>query len=139
MKVGISLGSNIGDRGTSIHAAIDRLKTLHEGDEVDFLVASIIETEPVDCVPGTPLFLNTAIELDSSREPLEILDFCQSIERDAGRPAKREKNAPRTIDVDLLYVGDLEMETERLILPHPRMLERDFVMEPLREIGKVFP
>ncbi len=138
MKVGISLGSNIGDRGAAIKTAIEALNSLHEGDASAFLKASLIETAPVDCAPGTPMFLNTVVELESSRDPHSLLDFCQAIERAAGRPDDREKNAPRTIDVDLLYIGDLEFKSERLELPHPRMHERDFVMNPLREIGRTF-
>ena len=138
-KAGIALGSNLGDRYGHIEAAIAALQGIHEGPESDFRVATIIETEPVDCEPGTPGFLNTVLELDTSLEPLELFDVCQKIEEEAGRPGKRAKNSPRTIDVDLLYLGALEMDTDRLILPHPRMHERDFVMEPLREIGAEFP
>ncbi|MGY8643249.1 MAG: 2-amino-4-hydroxy-6-hydroxymethyldihydropteridine diphosphokinase [Verrucomicrobiales bacterium] len=137
MKVGIALGSNLGDRGEYILRAIERLRELHEGADADFLEASLLETEPVDCESGTPNFLNTVVELESSLAPVAILDFCQQIERDSGRPDVREKNSPRTVDVDMLYVGDIELITDRLILPHPRMHEREFVMAPLREIGVV--
>ncbi|MCL4109822.1 UNVERIFIED_CONTAM: hypothetical protein GTU68_059569 [Idotea baltica] len=137
MKVGIALGSNLGDRGEYIYRAIERLREVHEGEDSDFLEATLIETEPVDCAPGTPNFLNTVVELESSLEPLAILDFCQQIERDLGRPDVREKNSPRTVDVDMLYVGDIEMNDDRLILPHPRMHEREFVMVPLRELGVI--
>ncbi|NNE93929.1 MAG: 2-amino-4-hydroxy-6-hydroxymethyldihydropteridine diphosphokinase [Verrucomicrobiales bacterium] len=132
--VGIALGSNLGDREAHLATARDRLRELHEGEPEDFRIATTIETEPIDCAPGTPSFLNTVLELQSSLKPLEILDFCQQIEQEAGRPAEREKNSPRTVDVDILYVGDLEMDTERLILPHPEMQNRDFVLVPLQEI-----
>ena len=124
----------MGDRKAEIAKAIERLRELHEGELDQFLEASVIETKPVGCPPGTPSFLNTVIELQSSREPFAILDFCQGIERKAGRAEKRKKNSPRTIDVDILYIGELILETDRLTLPHPEMERRPFVLGPLSEI-----
>ena len=131
---GIALGSNLGDRLGHLRIARERLLDLHEGTAADFLVSPIYETEPVDCAPGTAAFFNSVIELRTSLEPIALLEAAQSIERDLGRASRRPKNAPRTIDVDLLYLGDHVLADERLDLPHPRLLRRRFVLAPLAAI-----
>lgn len=141
LPAGIALGSNLGDRLGHLRIARDRLLDLHEGTAADFLVSPLFETEPVDCAPGTAAFFNAVIELHSSLEPLDLLEAAQSIERDLGRASRRPKNAPRTIDVDLLYLGDRMLADDRLDLPHPRLLSRRFVLTPLAAIrpGLVLP
>ena len=86
------------------------------------------------CAPGTPAFLNAVVGMESSLDPLALLDATQTIERDLGRPDDRAKNAPRTIDVDLLYLGEAKFTNDRLELPHPRLLLRRFVLMPLVDI-----
>lgn len=139
MKAGIALGSNVGDRLANLRAARDRLFGLHQGTAEAFLISPIYETEPVDCEPGTAAFFNAVIELETSLHPLDLLDAAQAIERELGRPDRRPKNAPRTIDVDLLYGEGVEIENERLSLPHPRMQERWFVLQPLSHLRDTLP
>ena len=79
----------------------------------------VYETEPVDCPPGSQGFLNGVMEIECDWDPMEILETCQDIEEELGRPKTREKNAPRIIDIDLLYYGELVCDTKRLTLPHP--------------------
>ncbi|MCB1088971.1 MAG: 2-amino-4-hydroxy-6-hydroxymethyldihydropteridine diphosphokinase [Verrucomicrobiae bacterium] len=134
MLAGIALGSNVGDRLAHLHAARDRLGALHEGSKGGFRVSSIYETEPVGCGPEAEAFYNAVVMLETSLAPHALLDAAQSIEQALGRPTRRPKNAPRTIDVDLLFLGDTVLSDERLELPHPRLLQRRFVLTPLAEI-----
>ena len=133
-RAGIALGSNVGDRLENLRQARDRLAALHEGAGDEFLVSPIYETEPVGCGPEAAAFFNAVVDLETSLDPLALLDAAQAIERHLGRPSRRPKNAPRTIDVDLLYCGNLEVADERLELPHPRLLQRRFVLTPLAAI-----
>ncbi len=77
--------------------------------------------------------------MEIDREPEDLLDLTQAIECSLGRPGQRPKNAPRTLDLDLLYLEDLEVETPRLALPHPRLEERRFVLVPLVRLGPTVP
>lgn len=129
----------MGDRLEYLKSARERLRDLHEGGDDEFLVSPIYETDPVGCAPGTEAFLNAVIQLKLDREPEDILDLTQAIECSLGRPGQRPRNAPRTIDLDLLYCGETTMETERLILPHPRLSERRFVLVPLLNLGRSIP
>ena len=104
------------------------------GPQPDFRQAPLFVSAPVDCPPGSPDFLNTALELDvSTMELPAFLLACQEIERAMGRPLPkdRHRNAPRPIDIDLLYLAAGTHVSENLILPHPRLAERRFVLEPL--------
>jgi 2-amino-4-hydroxy-6-hydroxymethyldihydropteridine diphosphokinase len=132
MRAGIALGSNLGDRNATLDRAISRLKELHEGGE--FLASSLHETEPLDCPPESPLFLNGVVELETSLTPLQLLLRLQDLEIAAGRPAKHGINQPRTLDLDLLYCDEMTLHLPLLELPHPRMIDRLFVMAPLSEI-----
>ncbi len=131
-KLGIALGSNIGDRKANIQFAIEALGELK--NSAHSLVSSLHETEPVNCPPGSSPFLNAVMEIECNREPHEILSYCQGIEKKLGRPDSRPKNAPRSIDLDLLYLGDLISDSPDLILPHPQLHLRLFVLDPLCEI-----
>ena len=135
LPAGISLGSNIGDRLNYLCAARERLRDLHEGIDSEFLVSPVYETEPVGCAPGTESFLNAVIQMQSSREPEELLDLLQTIEGSLGRPGQRPKNAPRTIDLDLLFTDAGSFHHPRLTLPHPRLHRRRFVLQPLADIA----
>ena len=130
--VGISLGSNLGDRLVHLREARSRLTEISEGRALK--VSGLYETDPVDCLPGDPAFLNAVIEVETLLTPEDVLAYCQSVEKELGRPAEREQNSPRTIDLDLIYYDDLVVESRILSLPHPRMRERGFVLLPLSEI-----
>lgn len=133
-KVGFSLGTNLGDRLEQLQLACASLRELTSSDY--FRVSNVYETAPEDCPEGSPGFLNAVIEIETELLPLELLDRTQAIETGLGRPdqSARERNAPRVIDVDILYYGDLVINKPTLIIPHPRMHERDFVLRPLSDI-----
>ena len=133
MRAGIALGSNVGDRLENLKAARKQIGALRLAEE-PILASSIYETEPVGCKPGDPAFLNAALEIGWLGEPLDLLHELRQIEANCGRPAAHEKNAPRTLDLDLLYFGEATISTPELELPHPRVCERRFELEPLAEI-----
>jgi len=95
---------------------------------------ALYETDPVDCAPGTQAFLNTVIEMAAGVTPHTLHAHLQAVEQALGRPAQREKNAPRRLDMDLLYVGDFVSDDPVLIVPHPRLHLRRFVLQPLADI-----
>ncbi len=132
-RAGIALGSNLGDRLLNLREALLRLRSLHAGDEAP-RVAAVYQTEPRFCPPGSPDFLNTVVEIGFAEDPLDLLAATQQIERDLGRVPSPLRNAPRVIDVDILYLGDLRFANESLVLPHPRIGERRFVLQPLADI-----
>ncbi|MCK5494339.1 MAG: 2-amino-4-hydroxy-6-hydroxymethyldihydropteridine diphosphokinase [Candidatus Omnitrophica bacterium] len=128
-KVFIALGTNLGDRKKNIQEALSGLEKI-EGLVVD-KVSDFIETEPVDC-PGSN-FLNGVIKVTTFLSPKKILEELFGIEQSLGR--KREfKNAPRTIDLDILLYDDKIINEPYLKVPHPLMMQRKFVMSPLLEI-----
>jgi 2-amino-4-hydroxy-6-hydroxymethyldihydropteridine diphosphokinase len=126
----IGLGSNLGDRPAWLRAGVDGLRAA--GCEL-MAASSVWESEPVDS-PVPLWFLNMAVAARTRLQPLELLDVLLDIERRSGR-VRTAPNAPRSLDLDLLLLGDLRWRDERLELPHPRMWERRFVLEPLREIA----
>lgn len=130
---GIALGSNIEPRLQYLRDACTWLCTLHEGDEPP-LSSSIFETEPIDCPPGSPWFLNAVMEIESSQSPSDLLSRMLAYERSCGRTRSNELNSSRGIDLDLLYFADTAIESEHLILPHPRVMDRLFVLLPLEQI-----
>jgi 2-amino-4-hydroxy-6-hydroxymethyldihydropteridine diphosphokinase len=132
MRAGIALGSNLGDRNALLQEAIGHLRVIHESG--DFLLSSLHETEPVDCAPGSPPFLNAVAEIETSLQPLELLRRLQGQEIRSGRPKNHARNASRTLDLDILYCDEMSLHHPELDLPHPRMLNRAFVMAPLAEI-----
>jgi len=134
MRVGIALGSNLDDRLENLRAARRHLFALHE-DRGPFLCSRIYETEPVDCPPGSAPFLNAAIELACTLPPLDLLKKLQRIEQILGRPSNHAHHAPRTIDLDILYYDNLAFTLPELTLPHPRITERPFVLQPLADIA----
>jgi 2-amino-4-hydroxy-6-hydroxymethyldihydropteridine diphosphokinase len=129
-RAGIALGSNLGDRLANLRAARDSLADLSP-DPASLRSAPIYQTAPVLCPDGSPDFFNTVIEIETRASPLELLHHTQAIERRLGRPAHTPRNAPRTIDVDLLYLGATVFESPDLTLPHPRLALRRFVLVPL--------
>lgn len=132
MLAGISLGSNLGNRLENLSQACDFVCELSSNGRV--VAASVYETEPVGCAPGTPKFLNTVVEIETNMPPLDLLEQFQQFEESLGRPREHDRNAPRAIDLDLLYCGNVIMNEPTLTLPHPRLHERRFVLQPLAEI-----
>ena len=133
MRAGIALGSNLGDRAARLREARRHLFALHDGSG-PFLCSRIYETEPQDCPPGSPAFLNASIELHTALAPLDLLAALQRIEHQLGRPADHAFHAPRTIDLDILYYDNLSFTLPELTLPHPRIAERPFVLQPLADV-----
>lgn len=125
----LSLGSNVGDRASHIGQAITRL----EADGNVVAVSSFYETEPVDVI-DQPWFLNCAVALETSKSPTELMAALLEIEREMGRQRTREKG-PRIIDIDILLFGDAVVDLPELMIPHPAMQQRRFVLEPLAEIA----
>lgn len=134
MRAFIALGSNLGDSEALLQEA---LKSLAELPETQLVAQSDLRrTAPVGGPAQQPDYLNGAALLETSIEPLALLDHLQRIESLAGRDRTQEERwGPRRLDLDLLLHGDTTCSTERLILPHPRMEERLFVLEPLAEIA----
>ena len=133
MKAGVALGSNLGERHALIAAGRDFVFSLHEGANAP-LRSGLYETEPVECAPGTSAFLNAVVEIETSREPLELLQTLRNHEHASGRNERRAKNSPREIDLDLLYADNLRLDSSTLVLPHPRLTSRRFVLQPLADI-----
>lgn len=133
MNFGIALGSNLGDRAENLRRGVALLRERVPGLVVR-ASAPVYETDPVECAPGTQAFLNTVIEVEASLTPRELHAHLQAIEQALGRPVSREKNSPRSLDLDLLYAGDLISDDPALILPHPRLHQRRFVLQPLADI-----
>ncbi len=126
----LSLGSNLGDRLGNLRRACRAL----EGGAIRLgAVSSVYETEPVEFV-DQEWFYNCVVEVETTLAPLELLEQLQAIERRFGRRREQPKG-PRTLDIDLLLYGETVLQAERLVVPHPRMHERRFVLEPLREIA----
>lgn len=132
-RVGIALGSNLGNRLTHLREARDLLRGLVEENSL-YLQAPVYQSEPVDCSESSPDFFNTVIEIDYIGEPYELLLKTQGIEFHLGRESVYETNAPRIIDLDILYFGDVSMAEDILHIPHPRLTDRRFVLQPLNDI-----
>jgi 2-amino-4-hydroxy-6-hydroxymethyldihydropteridine diphosphokinase len=129
--VHIGLGANLGDREATIRAALERLDA-EEGIEV-VRVSLLRETDPVGYADQPP-FLNGVAELETELSPGELLERLLAVERDLGRVRQGPRYGPRTIDLDLLLYGDAVVDEPGLEIPHPRMTERRFVLEPLAEL-----
>lgn len=130
-EVYLGLGSNIGDRQAYLRDAIRRLQEKGLGLEA---VSSAWETEPVGEILDQPDFLNAAIRVRTDLEPEPLLDQLKAVEAEIGRETGLPRHSPRVIDVDLLLMGDLEYESERLRLPHREATSRRFVLAPLLEL-----
>jgi 2-amino-4-hydroxy-6-hydroxymethyldihydropteridine diphosphokinase len=127
----LGLGSNVGDSAAHLRAAIELLR--ERGVEVE-AVSSAYVTEPVGEILDQPDFLNAAIRIRTELEPEALLDVCKAVEAERGRAFEAPRHSPRPLDVDLLLVGELEIETERLTLPHREVTTRRFVLAPLLEL-----
>jgi 2-amino-4-hydroxy-6-hydroxymethyldihydropteridine diphosphokinase len=128
----LGIGSNVGDRQAHIQKAVGLLRD-HEHVQV-VAVSRLIETEPVSALPQGK-FLNGAIKINTDLMPNDLLSALKNVERRCGR-SKPEQNAPRTLDLDILLYDDVVIvDGKTLSIPHPRMTERVFVLEPLAEIA----
>jgi 2-amino-4-hydroxy-6-hydroxymethyldihydropteridine diphosphokinase len=128
-RVAVALGSNIGDRVAHLAHAVDRLRTLLS----DVVVSTFIETVPYHD-PDDPLFLNGALVGTTRDTPERLLVTLLAIEHERGRE-RHHAGAPRTLDLDLVLVGDLRVNSSTLRLPHPRFRSRRFVLDPLADIA----
>jgi 2-amino-4-hydroxy-6-hydroxymethyldihydropteridine diphosphokinase len=132
----VGLGANLGDREATIRAA---LNALAEEDGIEVVAMSMLrETEPVGVGPQ-PLFLNGAAELETTLSARELLDRLLATEQRFGRVRVPGEHGPRTLDLDLLLYGDEQIDEPGLTVPHPRLREREFVLEPLAELGAEVP
>lgn len=127
----LGLGSNVGDSAGHLRAAVELLEA--EGIGID-AVSSAYVTEPVGEILDQPDFLNAAVRIRTDLEPEELLDACKRVEAERGRQFDLPRHSPRPLDVDLLLLGDLELSTARLTLPHREVTTRRFVLVPLLEL-----
>jgi 2-amino-4-hydroxy-6-hydroxymethyldihydropteridine diphosphokinase len=123
----LGLGSNLGDRRAALREAISALPDV-------VAVSPVYETEPVGGPPGQGRYLNLVVELDTERTPRELLELGGRLEVAAGR-VRGERFGPRTLDVDVLLVGDQTIAEPDLVVPHPRIWERRFVVAPLADLA----
>ena len=130
-RVYIALGGNLGDRRANLERAVELL----DADPALELVAvsSLRETDPVG-YEDQPRFLNGALAADTALSPRELLDRLLAVERELGRERRGPRFGPRTVDLDLLLYGDDTVDEPGLTVPHPRLAERRFVLEPLAEL-----
>jgi 2-amino-4-hydroxy-6-hydroxymethyldihydropteridine diphosphokinase len=133
MRTGIALGSNLGDRLQNLRAGREALLAL-QGVSGPMVSSHVYETEPVGTGPDAGAFLNAVVEVEFNGQPHALLDGLQSIEAEMGRPSKRPRNAPRTLDLDILYVGNLVLANDEIVIPHPRLHLRRFVLQPLHDV-----
>ena len=126
----ISIGSNLGERRNNLQGA-RRLARGHPRGLGHRRVSSVYETEPVDAPEGSKDFLNAVVLLDTTLSARTLLERALAVESAYGRERTGERNAPRTLDVDLIVVGDRRADEEDLTLPHPRAAERAFVLVPV--------
>jgi 2-amino-4-hydroxy-6-hydroxymethyldihydropteridine diphosphokinase len=127
----LGLGSNVGDRLANLRAAADRLPVVAR--------SSVYETEPQGEVLDQPDFLNAVVAIETSLEPEGLLRLAKEVEADLGRDFSEVRHGPRVVDIDLLLLGDIRLETDRLTLPHPEVTTRRFVLVPLLEIAPDLP
>lgn len=126
----VGVGANLGDTRAAVQQAMDALAALP--GTLEAARSSLWRSAPVEA--SGPDFVNAVVALDTTLAPLELLAQMQRIESEAGRE-RPYRNAPRTLDLDLLLHGDTRLDTPALVLPHPRMFQRAFVLRPLAEIA----
>ncbi len=130
----VALGSNLGDSARMVRDALAGLRALSAGPVAS---SSLWTSTPVDCPPGSPMFVNAVARLVArdGETPESLLDALQAMEAEAGRRPKVVLNEPRPLDLDLLAWGEHVMATPRLVLPHPRAHQRRFVLQPWSELA----
>ena len=127
MRAFLALGSNLGDRWAHLRAAVDGLPDV-------VAVSDVYETDPVGGPGGQGPYLNAVVELDTDLSPRALLEVAQRLERAAGR-VRGERWGARTLDVDVLLVGELAVDEPDLVVPHPRLRDRPFVLVPLHDVA----
>lgn len=127
MRAFLGLGSNLGDRRRLLSEAVGALPDV-------VAVSPLYESEPVGGPAGQGAYLNLVVELATERGPRDLLAVARALEERAGR-VRHERHGPRTLDVDVLLVGDLEVDEDDLVVPHPRMWRRRFVLAPLADLA----
>ena len=127
----LGLGSNEGDRLRNLREARDALA---RRDIAVTAASSVYETAPQGEVLDQPDFLNASLQIETELGPEELLDACKAVERELGRTPGGPRHGPRPVDVDVLLLGDLSLRSPRLSLPHPDLVRRRFVLEPLLEL-----
>jgi 2-amino-4-hydroxy-6-hydroxymethyldihydropteridine diphosphokinase len=128
----LGLGSNLGDRRARLEAAVAGLA---RNETIEVLASSsVYETDPVGEIPDQPDFLNACVRIATTLGPEDLLDACKAVERDAGRAPGGLPQGPREVDIDVLLLGGVEHESDRMRLPHPQLLTRRFVLIPLLEL-----
>lgn len=134
MIYGIAFGSNLGDRLDNLRqgaAAVQRT-----AGALILASSPVYETAPVDCPDGSGAYLNAVAEIETNLEPHDLQQALQGIEAALGRPTERERNAPRSLDLDILYIKGMTINDAVLQVPHPRMHQRRFVLQPLSDIRR---
>ncbi|MDX6511121.1 MAG: 2-amino-4-hydroxy-6-hydroxymethyldihydropteridine diphosphokinase [Gaiellaceae bacterium] len=129
----IGIGANLGEREATLRSAVAALAATPGVELV--AVSSFRETDPVGSITDQPRFLNGAVAVETSLGARELLELLLRIEADHGRTREGPQGGPRTLDLDLLVHGDARLDEPGLTVPHPRLHERDFVLEPLAELG----
>ena len=127
----LGIGSNLGDRLAYLQLAVDGLAA--SAGVTVVAVSPVYETEPVGG-PEQPEYLNAVVAVETTLDPRALLHVAQSLESEAAR-VRRERWGPRTLDVDVLLVDEVALDTADLVVPHPRMYERGFVMAPLADLA----
>jgi 2-amino-4-hydroxy-6-hydroxymethyldihydropteridine diphosphokinase len=127
----LGLGSNVGERRVHLQAAVDALPAA--GVRV-LASSSTYDTDPVGEVLDQPSFLNACLRVETALQPLELLDAMKHLERELGRGNVPIRHGPRTIDIDILMLGELELGHERMSVPHEQLLRRRFVLIPALEL-----
>ena len=134
VKVYIAMGSNVGERAQTLRKALDIMR--QSGDITLRRISTFIETKPVGGPEYQEDYLNAAVEIETTLLPEDLLALLGGIEKTLGRDRKKETRwGPRTCDLDILLYGDEIIDTPNLTIPHPRMCERMFVLQPLAEIA----
>jgi len=128
----IALGSNLGDRDRHLRAALAALRAQSGVREV--VTSRVYETDPIGPGPQRP-YLNAVARVATALSPRDLLDRLLAIERSEGRERGAVRNAARTLDLDLLLYGEREIDEPGLVVPHPRMVQRAFVLEPLCDLA----
>ncbi len=128
MRAYLGLGSNLGDSRAQLRAAVAALPDV-------VATSPVYETEPLGGPPGQQAYLNIVVVLDTDLSPRDLLELGRRLEEAAGR-VRNERDGPRTLDVDILLVGDLTVDDTDLIVPHPRMWQRRFVLAPLADLAE---
>ncbi|MBW2713817.1 MAG: 2-amino-4-hydroxy-6-hydroxymethyldihydropteridine diphosphokinase [Deltaproteobacteria bacterium] len=126
------MGSNLGDRRAHMQSAASRFQRHRHVWRME--LSNVYETEPVGEAPQG-LYLNAVMAFETTLSPREVLEMCLDEEKERGRQRSEDRNAARTLDLDLLLYGDETLSEEDLIVPHPRMCDRAFVLEPLAELA----